>query len=309
MWIAEIIPSQGFLSDNLAPRAGASVMMDDAALWVVDVAVVAVAAMWETFATPVAAVGIVKRDVKGIHAALRTTVVVQEEDVADQGRTVPSPTVVAGVAKMARSAPLEAQPVVVVVVVVVAAAEMSLLLVIPGSSIVDITATDPRITYRGSWQSVASSCNSSSQSRMATEPFSSFSLDFQGNAVYLSLSSNNARYTVTVGGRTTTFGGFESLVIPSNCSLSFEQAGLPTQSNTIQVTVSGSSLDSSLADDQWSFALDKIVVASTDPAVTSSARAAQSTVTGLSDNSAPALKWASIRLATGVAVVSVFFLF
>ncbi|KAJ8698656.1 hypothetical protein PTI98_005340 [Pleurotus ostreatus] len=85
MWIAEIIPSQGFLSDNLAPRAGASVMMDDAALWVVDVAVVAVAAMWETFATPVAAVGIVKRDVKGIHAALRTTVVVQEEDVADQG--------------------------------------------------------------------------------------------------------------------------------------------------------------------------------------------------------------------------------
>ncbi|KAG9218748.1 hypothetical protein CCMSSC00406_0001138 [Pleurotus cornucopiae] len=341
MWIAEIIPSQGFLSDNLAPRAGASVMMDDAALWVVDVAVVAVAAMWETFATPVAAVGIAKRDVKGIHAALRTTVVVQEEDVADQGPTVPSPTVVAGVAKMARSAPLEAQP----VVVVAAAAEMSLLLVrapipdpttrttapttrttaattrpivtstvpsptpVPGSSIVDITATDPRITYRGSWQSVASSCNSSSQSRMATEPFSSFSLDFQGNAVYLSLSSNNARYTVTVGGRTTTFGGFESLVIPSNCSLSFEQAGLPTQSNTIQVTVSGSSLDSSLADDQWSFALDKIVVASTDPAVTSSARAAQSTVTGLSDNSAPALKWAPIRLATGVAVVSVFFLF
>ncbi|KAF9498701.1 hypothetical protein BDN71DRAFT_353372 [Pleurotus eryngii] len=178
----------------------------------------------------------------------------------------------------------------------------------PGSSIVDISATDPRITYRGSWQSVASSCNSSSQSRMATEPFSSFSLGFQGNAVYLSLSSYNAHYTVTVGGRTTTFGGFESFVIPSNCSLSFEQAGLPTQSNTIQVTVSGSSLDS-LAADQWSFSLDKIVVASTDPAVTSSARAAQSTVTGLSDNSAPAFKWAPIRLATGVAVVSVFFLF
>lgn len=37
----------------------------------------AVAAMWETFATPVAAVRIAKRDVKGIHAALRTTVVVQ----------------------------------------------------------------------------------------------------------------------------------------------------------------------------------------------------------------------------------------
>lgn len=94
IWIAETIPSQGFLSDNLAPRAGAFVMMDDAALWVVDVAVEvrpcvslsstfcfdqnqAVAAMWETFATPVAAVRIAKRDVKGIHAALRTTVVVQ----------------------------------------------------------------------------------------------------------------------------------------------------------------------------------------------------------------------------------------
>lgn len=124
IWIAEIIPSQGFLFDNLAPRAGAFVMMDDAALWVVDVAVEAVAAMWETFATPVAAVRIAKRDAKGIHAALRTTVVVQEEDVADQGPTVPSPTVVADVVKMARSALLEAQP----VVVVAAAEEMSLLL-------------------------------------------------------------------------------------------------------------------------------------------------------------------------------------
>ncbi|KAF4575219.1 hypothetical protein EYR40_005043 [Pleurotus pulmonarius] len=131
-----------------------------------------------------------------------------------------------------------------------------------------------------------------------------------GDAVYLSLSSNNAWYIVTVGGRTTTFGGFESQVIPSNCSLSFEQAGLPTQSNTIEVLVSGSSLDSSIGD-PWSFALDKIVVASTDPAVTSSARAAQSTVTGLSDSSAPpvAFKWATVGLASGAAAVSVFFLF
>ncbi|KAL4257357.1 hypothetical protein AB1N83_009961 [Pleurotus pulmonarius] len=160
----------------------------------------------------------------------------------------------------------------------------------PGSSVVDITATDPRIIYRGGWQSVTSSCNSSSQSRMATEAFSSFSLDFQGDAVYLSLSSNNAWYIVTVGGRTTTFGGFESQVIP--------------------ILVSGSSLDSSIGD-PWSFALDKIVVASTDPAVTSSARAAQSTVTGLSDSSAPpvAFKWATVGLASGAAAVSVFFLF
>ena len=77
-----------------------------------------------------------------------------------------------------------------------------------------------------------------------------------GDAVYLSLSSYNALYNVTVRGRTTTFGASDSRVIPSNCSLSFGQAALPGQSNAIEVIVSGSSLDSA---GQWSFAMEKIV--------------------------------------------------
>ncbi|KAJ8698644.1 hypothetical protein PTI98_005331 [Pleurotus ostreatus] len=127
---------------------------------------------------------------------------------------------------------------------------------------VEIPATDPQITYRGSWISVTSLCNASSRSRMATGPSSSFSFNFQGDAVYLSLSSYNALYNVMVRGQTTTFGASDSRVIPSNCSLSFGQAALQGQSNAIEVIVSGSSLDSA---GQWSFAMEKIVVASTSP--------------------------------------------
>lgn len=81
-------------------------------------------------------------------------------------------------------------------------------------------------------------------------------LSHSGDAVYLSLSSYNALYNVTVRGRTTTFGASDSRVIPSNCSLSFGQAALAGQSNAIEVIISGPSLDSA---GQWSFAMEKIV--------------------------------------------------
>ncbi|KAG9218747.1 hypothetical protein CCMSSC00406_0001139 [Pleurotus cornucopiae] len=158
-----------------------------------------------------------------------------------------------------------------------------------GSSLVDISATDPRISYQGSWQSVDSACNSSSQSRLTTAPYSSFSLDFEGSAVYLSLAANNAWYTVTVGGQTSSFGGSENAIsiVPSNCTLSFEQRNLPNRLNTMVVFINGASLGTTTMDDPWSFALEKIVVVAGGSSTTTRTGAAQSTISGILANASP----------------------
>ncbi|KAF4575220.1 hypothetical protein EYR36_006578 [Pleurotus pulmonarius] len=177
-----------------------------------------------------------------------------------------------------------------------------------GSSLVDISPADPRISYQGSWQSVDSACNSSSQSRMTTAPYSSFSLDFEGSAVFLSLAANNAWYTVTVGGQTSSFGGSEAAVsiVPSNCTLSFEQRNLPNRLNTMVVFINGASLGATTMDDPWSFALEKIVVIAGGTSTATRTGAAQSTISGILTNNSPSTFDIPFGYVAAIATVILF---
>ncbi|KAJ8502496.1 hypothetical protein ONZ45_g11710 [Pleurotus djamor] len=134
----------------------------------------------------------------------------------------------------------------------------------PDSSAFVLSATDQQILYVGQWETTKSICNPRIQSRTTRSMYSSFSYRFVGSEIYLSITSFNAFYTVSIGGDLMTFGTRIDTVVPSNCTFSYGRTGLranpATQSTLIKVSLHG---PSSVTDERrWSFALEQILVVS-----------------------------------------------
>ncbi|KAJ8487517.1 hypothetical protein ONZ45_g14304 [Pleurotus djamor] len=123
-----------------------------------------------------------------------------------------------------------------------------------GSRVIQVAPDDDRIRYLSGWQATTSACNSSSRSMAISTGSSAFTFSFRGSEVYLSLSTFNAWFNVSVNGITTEFGSARSTVQPSNCTLSFMRDNLSTSlDTTIRVAVFHVFLES------WSFALNEIL--------------------------------------------------
>ncbi|KAJ7571948.1 hypothetical protein C8J56DRAFT_94807 [Mycena floridula] len=162
----------------------------------------------------------------------------------------------------------------------------------PGYKNVVIDVEDINIIYDINWVSVKGSCSTKSKrcnGNDAKDDTGSFSYFFEGSAIYLNVASSNARYQITVDTETVySFGyGTADSQVPTNCTYSWSSGSLKGSSHTLDVHITGSSLDTRRDLGDWWFELNNLVVSQQTSTSTGATTGSGAQITGSSAGDGP----------------------
>ncbi|KAJ7093794.1 hypothetical protein C8R44DRAFT_815137 [Mycena epipterygia] len=117
-----------------------------------------------------------------------------------------------------------------------------------GSQNVVVDLFDTSITWTGDWTTVVSSCPSTSNAKgvsgnLTTIASGIMGYSFEGSCVYLSITSSNAQYVISIDGDETDYGASgDTTPTPSNCTFGWSRTNLTaTGSHFLQISVFGAS--------------------------------------------------------------------
>ncbi|KAJ7435188.1 hypothetical protein FB451DRAFT_1194774 [Mycena latifolia] len=109
------------------------------------------------------------------------------------------------------------------------------------NTVIDVsTSTD--IVWNGDWTTVQSSCTSGSKARSITGTITAadnvfMQYSFTGSAIYLSVSSFNAQYSVLLDSTDLTLFGTPLADAPANCTFGWARMGLTAKKHSVKIDV------------------------------------------------------------------------
>ncbi|KAJ7196063.1 hypothetical protein GGX14DRAFT_673750 [Mycena pura] len=132
-----------------------------------------------------------------------------------------------------------------------------------GSRAVFVNATDPGINWSTGWQTGPSSCSSGTVRTVSANGIDELttytaSYNFRGTGIYANLESGDAFFSISIdGGEQETFG-FQSGVVPANCSYDYSKTNLADDTHVFSIMALGPSIPDT--DSFWTLSVGGLVI-------------------------------------------------